>query len=457
MKRSDELKRQIADLTDSMEALVNKCDREGRDMSAAEQSQWHAAMAKDTGKLAVLTDELHTAVEAEDARARLRSARASTHTPPPEFNRDGSGPYTGNPQPQVRPRALKAFNGGGDKQQAMRDAYDCGLWIQATLFHDGEARQKLESRRGMEWLASQNESSPVDGGYLVPAPMQNAILASREQVGAMRRLLSPFPMTADTLKIPKRTGGLTVYYPGEEGEITPSDADYGAITLTAKKRAVLTYISSELRDDSLIPIVDEVTTEMGHALALKEDQEGIVGDGTSTYGLVQGIRPAVIAATASVFTPTADEDAWDEITFGTFAGCMSLLPDKYRVPGQLSWLCSSPFKYSVMDRLAIGANGALSQVFIDGVPQDMFLGYPIVLSDRMPTTTAVSQVACIFGNFPRAVAMGERTGVRVALSEHVAFTSDRIAMRATVRYDINVHEEGDTSTAGAIVGLSTHS
>jgi HK97 family phage major capsid protein len=110
-----------------------------------------------------------------------------------------------------------------------------------------------------------------------------------------------------------------------------------------------------------------------------------------------------------------------------------------------------------MDRLALASNGAVSQVFIDGIPQDRFLGYEVVLSDDMPSTTAVSQVCCIFGNFDRAVLLGERNEVRIAVSEHVAFQTDQTAVRATVRYDIAVHEEGDTSTAGAIVGLATHS
>jgi HK97 family phage major capsid protein len=350
----------------------------------------------------------------------------------------------------VLPRTLKAFRSEGD-------AYDAGLWYRGIVCKESDALHKLESRRGTTWLATQTESSPAQGGYLVPTQFADAIMVSRQDTGALRKLARIVPMGSDTLMYPKQTAGTTVYYPGEEGSITASDLDFGRVNLTAKKRAIYALVSNEVKDDAMPSIMDLLAQDMGHQLALKEDAEGIIGDGTSTYGLVQGIRPAVIAATASVFTPTADEDAWDELTYGTFAGVMATLPAKYRVSKNLKWLCSPAFKWAVMDRLALAANGALSQVFIDGQPQDRFLGYEVVLSDDMPSTTAVSQVCAIFGNFDRAVLLGERNEVRVATSEHIAFQTDQTAVRATVRYDINVHEPGDTSTAGAIVGLSTHS
>ena len=134
---------------------------------------------------------------------------------------------------------------------------------------------------------------------------------------------------------------------------------------------------------------------------------------------------------------------------------MSKIPDAYRDHLDMKWLCSSAYKWQVMDRLSLAAGGALPISIINGVPTPMFLGYPVVLSDRMQTTTAVSTVSCLFGNFPRAIALGDRGGVRVAVSDQFAFDTDRIAMRATVRYDLNVHEGGSGAAAGAYAGLST--
>ncbi len=317
--------------------------------------------------------------------------------------------------------------------------------------------QKLESRRGTSWLATQNENSPAQGGYLVPTSFANAVMVSRQDVGALRKLARIVPVSTDTFSYPKQTSGTSVYYPGEEGSITASDLDFGRVNLTMKKRAIYSLVSNELKDDAMVSIVDLLAQDMGYQFALKEDAEGIIGDGTSTYGGVQGIRPALIAATASIATAATGHDTWPELDYADFGAVMATLPAKYRVSQNLKWLCSPAFKWHVMDRLALAAGGALAQSFVDGQPQNRFLGYEVVLSDDMPSTTAAATVCCAFGNFDRAVLLGERNEVRIATSEHIAFQTDQTAVRGTVRYDIAVHEAGDTSDAGAIVALKTAS
>lgn len=468
MKKSDEIKKKIAELTDEAQAFLDVAESENRELTADEQSRWSAIMDEKTGELAKQEALLQAELSHEQAVARLRAARQSTHTPQPDFNRSGSGAAHNEPAFPANVRVihptLRAFTGNGNREQALKDAYDCGLWFKAMAFRHGrrheegeQARNELIARRGESWLATQNEHTGTDGGYLVPPQFENAVLVFREQVGALRKLARVVPMSSDTWTGLKQTAGTAVYYPGEEGAITASDANFSRYTLTAKKRAILAYVSSELRADAAVSIMDLLAQDMAHQFALKEDQEGIVGDGTSTYGGVQGIRPAIIAATASIYTPTSDEDAWSEVTAGTLLAGMSLVADKYRAPGQLKWLISQPAKWQIFDRLALAQGGAAAADVVGGINGGTMFGYPVVVSDRMPTAEAVSQVFAIFGNFMDAVTLGERAGISVALSEHYAFNTDQIAVRATTRYDIHVHEEGDTSTAGAICGVATHS
>lgn len=453
MKKSDEIRQAIAELTDQAEALVNVAEKENRELNADEQAQWSAIMAKDTGEIAKLQSKLTAQVAHEEEVARLRTLRAAARTQlePPVLPVHGAVV----PSPQVRlvTTRLRAFQANGDREQALKDAYDCGLWFKAVLKKDAEAKEKLISRRGADWYATNNETTAADGGYLVPAPLANAIIVSREQIGAMRRLATIMPMSSATQTFTKQTGGTTVYYPGEEGAITASDLLFAQVSLSAKKRAILTYVSNELRDDAIVSVMDLVAQDMGHQFGLKEDQEGIAGDGTSTYGGVLGLRPANIAATASISTAATGHDTWPEIDMADLMAAISLIPDKYRI--NLSWLCSAAFKFQVFDRLALAAGGAAAADIVGGQPQERFIGYPIVISDRMPTTTAAATVCCLFGNFPRTVVLGDRNDIRFATSEHVAFTTDQMAIRATTRYDIQVHEEGDTSAVGAVVSLKT--
>lgn len=463
MKKSDQIKKSIDDALIQAEALQNIASKEERELTADEQSTWDGLMAKETGQVAVLEGEFKKAQVFEEEQRRVRATRDLITAQSPTFDTTGTGPATPAIPSSVRvlPQKLKAFRGNGDLGQAQRDAYDCGLWFMSLMLRGSRpeaaqsAREKLIARRGAEWYATQSESVPADGGYLVPPQFEAAVIVYREQVGVARKLARVVPMISDTWTGIKQSSGTTVYYPGEEGAITPSSLALGRYTLTAKKRAILSYVSSELNADNIVPIMDLLATDMGHQFGLKEDQEFVAGDGTSTYGGVQGVKPAVTAATASVATASS-ASTWATLTLADFFSCLSLLGDKYRgLP--LAWLCSGPFKWQTMDRLALAQGGAVAMDVINGQPQPMFLGYPVMISDRMPTTTAVSTIGALFGAFGNAVVLGDRAGIGVAVSEHYLFNTDQIAVRATARYDINVHEEGTTAAAGAIVGLSTHS
>ena len=447
--REAELRQERADLAERGQMLLDKANQQHRDLNTAEAAEFNKLMAD--------MDELGTKIESQhnlDAnKTKLREVRLANRQPERFGMLPGSrsASFTES-KPTVLAPTLKAFDGGGDKQQAQRDAYDSGLWIRAAVLGENEAKMELQSRRGEVWM-SQNESTNVKGGYLVPAPLQNAIIVAREQVGATRKLARVIPMGSPTLDIPKRTGGLTTYYVDEEASITESDAEFGQLQLDVKKRGIFAYVSNELQRDAIVSVTDMLATEMGHAFALTEDKEFILGDGTSTYGSEVGLATAI--GSAGIHEAESGNTTWATLDLNDFYGVMSKIPDKYRVEGQLAWLVSSAFKWQVMDRLAAEVNGAGTTVVVDGQPRAMFLGYPVVTSDRMPTATAVDTVAAYFGNFKHSALLGERDEIRIALSEHYAFKEDRLALRGTTRYDILLHDMGDGSEAGAIVALQT--
>ena len=87
-----------------------------------------------------------------------------------------------------------------------------------------------------------------------------------------------------------------------------------------------------------------------------------------------------------------------------------------------------------------------------GTPR--FLGYPVELVQVMPTTTANSQVACLFGDLRLGSMLGDRRSLTLALSSDYKFAEDQLAIRGTQRIDINIHDVGSTATAGPIVALT---
>jgi HK97 family phage major capsid protein len=352
---------------------------------------------------------------------------------------------------RLRSKKLSAFT---DE----KDAFDSGQWLKAFLARSrngfDEAAEAHCAKRGWQILATATEGSPTAGGYLVPSPLSNAIIDTRELAGVARALSRVVPMTSDTLDVAKKTSGVTVYYPGEATAITASDQVWEKVTLNAKKRAILSFISQELSDDSVIPVMDDLASQMGLDLAINEDTEFIKGDGTSTYGNVEGLITAI--GSAGTQDATTNSDTWPELALVDFTNAMSLLQSKYWARGT-AWLCSSQFYYGVMLNLMADAGGnTLGSIESGSAPgMPMFLGSPVFFSAQCPTATAAATICCYFGAFNAGVMIGDRLGVRIAQSSDYAFDTDRLAIRATSRYDIQCHDVGDGSTAGAVIALKT--
>ncbi len=103
------------------------------------------------------------------------------------------------------------------------------------------------------------------GVFVVPDPLSNVIIDLREQFGVLRQNAKVEPMTSDTKSVPKRLSGLTYYYPGENAAITDSDKFWGNVQLVAKKLATLSRYSSELNEDAIISIADDLASEIAQA------------------------------------------------------------------------------------------------------------------------------------------------------------------------------------------------
>ena len=102
---------------------------------------------------------------------------------------------------------------------------------------------------------------------MVPNEFSNAIVDLREEFGTFRKNARVQPMPSDHIQIPRRASGLTAYYVGENSAITESQKGWDQITLTAKKLACMTRMSTELAEDSAINVAHDLAREMAYAFA----------------------------------------------------------------------------------------------------------------------------------------------------------------------------------------------
>jgi HK97 family phage major capsid protein len=457
-RSSRQVREEIERLAIEGKGLVDRCQAERRQLNDAESARFDQITINE---IPSLQREETAAKQWEEAQLQLAGAgqggpanmyhhNFNQHNQGLQRLLDGQKPLAQRTMGRVS--SLRAFH----TEQA---AYDAGQWLKAIVARthhnsiDNAAEEHCKSK-GLEIFNVGTEGSGPAGGYLVPAPLVATIIEVREQVGVARQVCNVMPATGDTLTVPKRAGGLTVYAPGEGNAITDSDKSWSAVSLVVKKRAVASYISQELSDDALINIVDNVFVEMAFALAQQEDKELINGDGSgATYFGVRGLLNRL--GSAGVSTAATGHDTWGELDIADMAACTAKLPDRF-FPYGPSWIASHSFFNNVMARIAYSAGGVTMAEVMSGSPNvRSFMGYPVYLTAQMPTSTAAATVCALFGAFSQAVILADRSGIRVARSDDFKFLEDKITLKATSRYDFNVHEPGDASAAGAYVGLKT--
>ena len=345
----------------------------------------------------------------------------------------------------ARYKALKGFKGQGEES-----AYRRGMWVRAAFFRDNKAEQWIAEhgvRQGVEGVFSK-------GGAIVPDEMSQAIIDLRETFGMARQILRVVPMNSDSMLIPRRTGGVTAVFVGENTEPTASDKSWDQVGLNAKKLGAQCKFSSEYAEDAVIDVAEDLASEIAHAFAEKEDDCLWNGDGTSSFGGIVGVRPKIIdgAHGAGAQDAVSGTNTFAEIAQVDLDTVMALIP-KFAESGA-RWYCSRPCKALVFDALAAAAGGTTMMMLGDR-PQPAFLGYPIVIDQKMPTSTGdlVNLAMLFFGDLSMAATMGDRRGFRVRLLEERYAELDQLAVVAFERFDIVVHDLGDGTDAGPLVAL----
>lgn len=342
-------------------------------------------------------------------------------------------------------------------EAGLERAYLCGMWARGFLYGDQLAQRWCSERMDTRAMAGGIANK---GGVLVPDEMADAIIDLREQYGVARRLCDVWPMSSDTLFVPRWTGDVTAYFVGENEEITASDPDFDGVQLVARKLAALTKIPEELFEDAamVIDLADRVANNMAWAFAKKEDECFIDGDGTSTYGGIYGLRPKIIDGTHTVgaVDAAANHDTFGEIDGDDLDTVRATLPEYADMAGDGPvWLASKTARNLTFDAITRAAGGNTMET-LAGRPRPAYLGDEIVSSQAMPKgkTTDYSNVAMMFyGNFRMGASLGSRRvfNVRVLTERYAEY--DQIGIRATERFDVVIHGLGDTSNAGPIVGL----
>ncbi len=459
-----ELVQQRAHKALTAKEIVDKSEKAERPMDA-DEIQIFDRLSEEIGKL----DEEIAATEASQRRResltamidRLEAPRRQTAAEPPA-NGPGTAVVSNAFRIPAASRPTSILNAFKPRQGESRDAaemraYRSGMWLRSSIFNDDRATNWcINNGMALNIRGAMGGNSNTDGGALVPEEFNQTIIDLREQYGIFRQQCQVVPMGRDVMLIPRRLGGITIGAIGENPSIAISQSNptFNQVTLNAKKCGGLTLVSTEVAEDAVIDLAEWVAQEFAYGFANFEDTAGFTGDGTSTYLGIRGLTNLLTTASGlkGAVAAASTHDTFAEIDNTDLTTCMSALPQYAR--RNAKWYCSTVAADVIFHRLQAVAGGNNVQT-LQGGTGDSYLGYPIVISQVLPTSTSTinGTAMLFFGDLRMAATMGDRRQVRVMTSNERYFDTDQIGIKGIERIDIVVHDIGTTSVGGPIVGL----
>jgi len=291
-----------------------------------------------------------------------------------------------------------------------------------------------------------SEGTNANGGFLVPEEFAAEVNRVVEDFGLIAKLARKFPMNTDTLNVPRLASSVTIYYPGEATAGTGSQPVFENVQLLSKTAVGITPMSNELLADANVSVVDLLTELFAEAIAGELDKQGLVGSGAPFTGVLSDTGVTIVTAATgnSTFTLCSTPDNMRDLISNVKPWA---LQGAGFVMHRTIWAFLQKAKASTSgDYFGSAVNPVLSANANQDFPTAQagtLWGYPVYLSDKMPSTTAISTKYVIFGNLKHIyVGMRQEMGVSVS-SEGVIggvslFETNQSAVRVITRHAVAV-------------------
>lgn len=291
-------------------------------------------------------------------------------------------------------------------------------------------------------LKSLEASEAASGGVLVPTEYSTDIIELLRERATVRGM-NPriIPMTNGSVTIPKITGGATASYQGESDNIAASEQTFGSISLTWKKLTCITPISNDLLRFAAIGADGIVRDDLVAAMAQREDQAFLRGDGTENTpkGLYSWTPAAnVITANATVNLANVTKDVAEAI--------LALRNGLSRMIN-VGWIWA-PRTTMFLKQIRDGNGNYAFKAELDG---GNFWGFPYKDTTEVPINLSGTDTEIHLIDFAD-VLLGEANTLEVSSSEEAtywdgsalqsAFVRDLTLLKVLAHHDLAVrHEE----------------
>ena len=348
-------------------------------------------------------DELSAALAAIDARLRnVAAAMQAAAEGAQDANGDGdsddtddgdktTGSFRVRTGDKTPPRVKRdPFAGIKDKRGVRASRYVLGL-LHARFNHVSmeKAAEWASHRFGDDLVArALNSGITGEGGALIPQDFMADLIELLRASTAVRGA-NPMEvgMPMGNLTIPRLAGGATASYQNELDDIAVSQERFDDVNFVAKKLTAMVPVSNDLIRRSPIGVEEVVRDDLVQTIARREDLAFLRGDGTDKgpVGMRHLALPAnVITVTAMPATP-GPGDQLTAILAGASAAILALQNGMSRMIRPV-WIMSP----TVARFISTARDQVGGFYFKDEMARGMFEGYPVRLTQQIPTNLVLT-------------------------------------------------------------------
>lgn len=351
---------------------------------------------------------------------------------------------------------LKNIKGANAEERA----YRAGQFYRAALLKDQNAARWCADHGVIDSRAL-SEGVNSAGGLFSAEEILNEVIVLVEQYGAFPANARNLQMKSDTLVIPRRVGGLSAYFIGENTTIQDSDASWDRVQLVAKKCAVANRMSSEVLEDSVLNLGDYITGEISRSVAELVDTVGFVGNGSGNHGGMIGVATKINDGTHSggVVTAAAGNTGALTLDVDDLIAAAGRLPLYARTNAK--WYVNPAVFAASVQRLGlvnnVGLAGGNTAANLAAGAEMRLLGYPVVFVHTLSSVVGADPgvVKFLFGDLSLSSYYATRRGLTLKTSTDRYAELDQTLIVATTRFDCVTADCGDATKAGPIVALKT--
>ena len=327
-----------------------------------------------------------------------------------------------------------------EKKQFSQDLV-AHTFIKALARNDYETIKELSATN-----KDLTEGTDSEGGYLVPAPLQNKVYKLLTSLGLVRKEMTIIKMTSSTLDLSTIAAKPTVYWVAEGAQITASDPAFGRKTITAKKIAGIAVMSNELLEDSGVDVINLYIDLIAEGIANEEDKSFF---NTHSSGDITGLLEDT---GVNLVTMDTGDDAFSNVDYDNLVDVTMAVHPRERKSAK--W-CMNGDIIGYVAKLKTTTNLPVWSDAIAGQPAKL-LGYPVLENPQMPDSgdSAASTKFLVFGNFKRYI-VGIRRGFTAKILDEATVNSINLAEKDERAVRITQRIGGVTPTPDAFAVLKT--